>query len=166
MATKIAVGDARKKLKLCPDDFFNMAATSPPYWLKRNYHAGPDEIGCEPTMQEYIDHMLGVIDEVYRTLAPHGTFWLNLGDSYFNEQTVAGNEELARKSLCLLPYRVAIEMEDREWYVRNVIIWWKPDCTPESAQDRFTVDYEPVFLCTKHPNTTSSSSCRRIPKRP
>ena len=45
MTTKIAVGDARKKLKLCPDDFFNMAATSPPYWLKRNYHAGPDEIG-------------------------------------------------------------------------------------------------------------------------
>ena len=147
VTTRIAVGDARKKLRLCPDDFFNTVVTSPPYWLKRDYSAGPQEIGREPTPQEYIDNLLLVIDEVYRVLAPHGTFWLNLGDTYLTRN----GSELPHKSLCLLPYRVAIAMENSGWLVRNVLIWWKPDCMPESTQDRFTVDYEPLFLCTKGP---------------
>jgi site-specific DNA-methyltransferase (adenine-specific) len=147
------VGDARKKLKLCPPDFFNTVVTSPPYWKLRDYHAGPGEIGCEPTMREYIANLLAIICEIYRVLAPHGTFWLNLGDCYVgNESALVESEELARKSLCLLPYRIAIAMADLGWIVRNVLVWWKPDCTPESAQDRFTVDFEPVFLCTKNPN--------------
>ena len=149
MSARIAIGDARRKLKSCPDDFFNTFVTSGPYWLKRDYHAGPEEIGREPTMREYVDNMMRVIDEVYRTLAPHGTFWLNLGDSYVTGEAAAGSGGLPDKSLCLLPYRIAIAMEDRGWIVRNVIIWWKPNFTPESADDRFTVDYEPVFLCTK-----------------
>ena len=149
MKARIAVGDAKKKLRLIPDNFFNCIVTSPPYWLLRNYNAGPEELGCEPTMREYIDHLMGVINEIHRVLSPHGTFWLNLGDVYFNGQS----DELARKSLCLLPYRVGIEMEDRGgWIVRNTLVWWKPDCTPESVKDRFTVDYEPVFLCAKSPN--------------
>ncbi len=153
MTTKIAVGDARKKLKLCPPDFFNTVVTSPPYWKLRDYHAGPGEIGCEPTMREYIANLLAIICEIYRVLAPHGTFWLNLGDCYVgNESALVESEELARKSLCLLPYRIAIAMADLGWIIRNVIIWWKPDCTPESAQDRCTVDFEPVFVCTKSPN--------------
>jgi site-specific DNA-methyltransferase (adenine-specific) len=152
MTTRIAVGDAKKKLKLCPDDFFNTFVTSGPYWLKRDYHAGPEEIGREPTMREYVDNMMRVIDEVHRTLAPHGTFWLNLGDSYVTGEAAVGSGGLPNKSLCMLPYRIAIAMIDRGWIVRNVIIWWKPDCIPESADDRFTVDYEPLFLCTKSPN--------------
>ena len=100
MATRIAVGDARKKLKLFPDEFFNCALTSPPYWLKRDYHAGPEEIGREPTIQEYMDNLMGVIDEVYRVLMPHGTFWLNLGDSYVgNAEAVIQSEELAQVPL-------------------------------------------------------------------
>ena len=173
MATKIAVGDARRMLKLIPDESINSCVTSPPYWMIRNYHAGPDELGREPTMRQYIDNLMGVIDEVYRVLMPHGTFFLNIGDTYFTQNgTLRGNYypeigsirnvsngdmliksgELPHKSLCLLPYRVAIEMADRGWTVRNVIIWHKPDCMPESVQDRFTVDYEPIVLCTKHSN--------------
>lgn len=152
MSTKIAVGNAETKLKLFPDDFFNCVVTSPPYWMKRDYQAGPEELGREPTMREYINNLMGVIDQIYRVLAPHGTFWLNLGDSYVgNEAALAESEMLPQKSLCLLPYRVAIAMEDRGWIVRNVIIWWKPDCVPESVKDRFTVDFEPVFFCTKNP---------------
>ena len=60
-------------------------------------------------------------------------------------------EELARKSLCLLPYRVAIEMADRGWIVRNVLVWWKPNALPESVRDRFSTDFEPIFFCTKGP---------------
>jgi site-specific DNA-methyltransferase (adenine-specific) len=148
MTTKIAVGDARQMLRLIRNESINSCVTSPPYWMLRDYHAGPTEIGREPTFQGYIDHLLQVIDEVHRVLLPHGTFWLNLGDTYI---TQAGTE-LPHKSLCLMPYRVAIAMEDRGWIVRNVVIWHKPDGMPESVQDRFTVDYEPVFFCAKNPN--------------
>ena len=152
MSTKIAVGNAETKLKLFPDDFFNCVVTSPPYWLQRDYRAGCQELGREPTMQEYIDNLMGVIDQIYRKLAPHGTFWLNLGDSYVgNEAVLADGNTLPQKSLCFLPYRIGIEMMNKGWSVRNDIVWWKPDCMPESAKDRFTQDYEPVFLCTKNP---------------
>jgi site-specific DNA-methyltransferase (adenine-specific) len=153
MATRIAVGDARTKLRLIRSESVNCCITSPPYWMKRDYQAGPEELGREPTIQEYIDNLMGVIDEIHRVLMPHGTFWLNLGDSYVGNEAalVKGNDELPQKSLCLLPYRVAIAMIDRGWIVRNAIIWHKPDCLPESATDRFTADYEPVFLCTKNP---------------
>ena len=173
MATRIAVGDARKKLRLLSDEAINCFVTSPPYWLKRHYGAGPEEIGREPTIQEYVDNLMEVIDVIWQKLMPHGTFWLNLGDTYITQsgtargtyypepgriKNVANGDvliksgKLPHKCLCLLPYRVAIAMIDRGWIIRNIIIWWKPDCMPESAEDRFTVDYEPVFLCTKSPN--------------
>ena len=173
MTTKIAVGDARQKLRLIPDESINCCVSSPPYWMKRNYDAGPQEIGKEPTIQKYIENLLGVIDEVYRVLMPHGTFFMNIGDTYITQGgTLRGNyypetgtirdvsngdmliksAELTHKSLCLIPYRIAIAMADRGWIVRNVIIWWKPDGMPESVQDRFTVDYEAVFFCTKNSN--------------
>jgi site-specific DNA-methyltransferase (adenine-specific) len=104
---------------------------------------------------------------------PHGTLFLNLGDSYAtqagtsrggtyypetgtirnvtNGDKLIKSKELPHKSLCLIPYRVAIAMLDRGWIVRNVAIWQKPGCMPESVEDRFTVDYEPVFFCTKSP---------------
>lgn len=152
MTTRIAVGDATKKLKLFPKESINCVMTSPPYWKLRDYQAGAGEIGKEPTLQGYIDNLMGVIGEIYRILMPHGTFWLNLGDCYVgNEATSINRSELPRKSLCLLPYRIAIAMLDRGWIIRNVIVWWKPDCMPENVEDRFTVDYEPVFLCTKNP---------------
>ena len=72
MTTRIAVGNAKQKLRLCPADFFNCCVTSPPYWLKRDYRGGPEEIGCEPTMREYVDNLMGVIDEIYRVLHPTG----------------------------------------------------------------------------------------------
>ena len=152
MTTRIAIGDARKKIKTCRSDFINCGVASPPYWMLRDYGAGPGEIGREGTMQQYIDNLMEVIDEMYRVLTPHGTFWLNLGDSYSDREETVDDGGLTAKSLRLLPYRIAIAMEDRGWIIRNVIIWWKPNAMPESADDRFTVDFEPVFLCAKSPN--------------
>jgi site-specific DNA-methyltransferase (adenine-specific) len=172
MTTKIAVGDAKTKLKLLPDESVNCCLSSPPYWLKRDYGAGAQELGKEATIREYVDNLMAVIDEIHRVLKPHGTFFLNVGDSYSTPGgTLRGNyypetgtirnpsngamlpksRELPNKSVCLIPYRVAIAMQDRGWIVRNVVVWWKPDSMPESTQDRFTVDYEPVFFCTKSP---------------
>ena len=171
MATKLAVGDAHQKLRLISSESINCCVTSPPYWMKRNYQAGPDELGREPTIQAYMGNLLRVLDEVYRVLLPHGGLWLNIGDSYAtqagtsrgkyypetgirsvtNGDVLIKSADLPHKSVCLLPYRVAIAMQDRGWIVRNVIVWHKPDSMPESVQDRFTVDYEPVFFCTKNP---------------
>lgn len=172
MTTRIAVGDARRILKMFPAESINTCITSPPYWLKRNYSGGPCELGKEPTINAYIGNLLTVIDEVQRVLRPNGTLWLNVGDSYSTHSGRSGDNcctergavpdvssgkvlikshELPHKSLCLIPYRVAIALQERGWIVRNVIIWHKPDAMPESVQDRFTVDYEPVFLCAKNP---------------
>jgi site-specific DNA-methyltransferase (adenine-specific) len=172
MTTKIAIGNARKLLPLIPSESINSSIFSPPYWMLRDYNAGPDEIGREKTINNYIDNLLRVIDEVYRVLMPHGTFWLNLGDTYStqsgnsrgtsyaetgpirnvgNGDMLIKSRELPHKSLCLIPYRIAIAMEDRGWIVRNIVIWHKPDGMPESVTDRFTVDYEPIFFCTKNP---------------
>ena len=175
MTTKIAIGDARTQLRLIPAESINCCVTSPPYWQKRDYQAGPNELGREPTIREYLDNLLQVIDEIDRVLMPHGSLWLNIGDSYItqagtsrgsgsyypergaitnvsNGDVLIKSAELPHKSLCLIPYRVAIAMQDRGWIVRNVIIWQKPDCMPESVADRCTIDYEPVFLCVKNPN--------------
>jgi len=172
MTTRIAIGDAREKLRLIPSESVNSCVTSPPFLLKRDYHAGPREMGREPTIQEYIDNLLQVIDEVHRVLTPHGTFWLNLGDTFStqagtsrgkyypetgtirnvtNGDVLIKSGELPHKSLCLIPYRVALAMSERGWILRNLIIWHKPDCMPESVEDRFTVDFEVLLFCTKSP---------------
>ncbi len=65
-----------------PSRLANCCVTSPAHWKKRNYNAGPHELGQEPTIVQYADNLLSVIDEIYRVLTPNGTFWLNLGDTY------------------------------------------------------------------------------------
>lgn len=172
MSTRIAIGDARDMLKLVGSESIHSCITSPAYWMQRNYNAGPGEIGREPTIRQYVDHVMQVIDGVHRALRPDGTFFLNLGDTYAtqagtsrgtyypetgpirnvgNGELLIKSKELRHKSLCLIPYRVAIEMLDRGWIVRNLIVWHKPNGMPESVKDRFTVDFEAIFFCTKSP---------------
>ena len=127
------------------------------------------ELGLEPTFQLYIEHLQTIFDEVYRVLKKTGTCWVNLGDSYAGSGKGYGgadhgklgkhaNEflpapidtEIPTKSLCNIPHRFAISMTDSGWIQRNTIIWHKPSCMPSSAKDRFTVDFEYVFLFTKN----------------
>lgn len=129
------------------------------------------QLGLEPTFEEYIDKLCTLFDEGKRALKKHGTCWVNLGDTY--NSTQAGNikptgfqqrtpEEREAKALfkrtkadlpdkCLLqiPFRFSIEMCNRGWILRNVIIWHKPNCMPTSVEDRFTVDFEYVFFFVK-----------------
>ena len=183
MPTRIATGDARRKLQSIPNESVNCSMFSPPYWLVRDYRGGAAEIGRERMFRQYIENLLGVIDEIERVLMPNGTLFLNLGDSFItqagtsrgpatyypetgtlrnltNGELHIKSRELPHKSLCLIPYRVAIAMQDRGWIVRNVIIWHKPNSMPESVQDRFTVDFEPVFFCTKNPKYYFSQQFR------
>jgi site-specific DNA-methyltransferase (adenine-specific) len=88
-------------------------------------------------MQGYLDKMVEVCREVRRVLKPEGTFWLNIGDSYY------------KKSLAMIPNRLAIALQEDGWYVRSEIIWHKPNPMPESVVDRPTCAHEKVWLLTK-----------------
>lgn len=142
---KIYTGNALEVLKTLPECSVNMCITSPPYWRLRDYKTNPaiwndgwqGELGAEPSFNQYINHLCDVFDKVKRVLKDDGTCWVNIGDSY------------NKKSLTLIPFRFALEMCNRGWIVRNVIIWQKPNATPQSAKDRFTVDFEYLFFFSK-----------------
>lgn len=124
-------------------------------------------LGLEPTFELYIRHLCSIFDEIKRVLRKDGTCWVNLGDSYAGSGSPGGDfrdgkggdsylrpyqhNGMPAKSLCLIPERFAIEMVNRGWIARNKIIWYKRNCMPQSASDRFTVDYEPIFFFTKNP---------------
>lgn len=147
--------------------------TSPPYFGLRDYgHDG--QIGLEETVDEYVAAIVDVFKHVRELLADSGTLWLNLGDSYYNyrpgkgqslvKQTVSntnqdlpqncarrGNKQagLKEKDLIGIPWRVAFALQADGWYLRQDIIWHKPNPMPESVRDRCTKNHEYIFLLTK-----------------
>jgi len=111
--------------------------TSPPYWGLRDY--GVDgQLGLESTPEEYVERMVGVFREVWRVLRDDGTVWLNLGDSYGDSKQLRG-----------IPWRVAFALQADGWYLRQDIIWHKPNPMPESVTDRCTKAHEYIFLLSK-----------------
>jgi DNA modification methylase len=133
------------------------------------------QIGLEQTPQEYVQQMVSVFREVWRVLADDGVLWLNIGDSYYNyrpgkgqslpKQTVSstkqdlpddcprrGNkiEGLKEKDLVGIPWRLAFALQDDGWYLRQDIIWAKPNPMPESVRDRCTKSHEYIFMLTKN----------------
>ncbi len=129
------VGDALATLKLFPDDSIDCCITSPPYWKKRQYANGG--IGMEADYNEYIGNLVSVFMEVYRVLKPSGSFWLNLGDTYY------------QKSLLNIPWRVSISLTDKGWILRNTIIWNKVKGGLDNTKDRLRNVYEPLFHFVK-----------------
>jgi site-specific DNA-methyltransferase (cytosine-N4-specific) len=103
------------------------------------------QLGQEPKIGLYIRHLLQIFDEVKRVLRPDGTLWVNLGDSYGN-----GGGEMPEKSLSMIPERFALSMIERGWILRSKIVWHKPNGMPQSAKDKFTSDWEPIFLFAKN----------------
>jgi len=97
------------------------------------------QLGLEPTLDMYIEHMLEITAELKRVLKPTGVFFLNHGDNWEN------------KNLMMQNFRLAMRMVDEQgWILRNIIIWHKPNHMPESVKDRFTKSYEPVFMFVKN----------------
>jgi site-specific DNA-methyltransferase (cytosine-N4-specific) len=126
------------------------------------------ELGLEPTFQLFLDHLIEIFAEVRRVLKRDGTIFVNLGDSYSGsgkgpeggisdgqtfrhlERLTKPNRQLPPKSLMNIPARFAIAMTDRlQMIQRNEIIWYKRACMPSSAKDRFTVDFEKIFMFAK-----------------
>lgn len=165
----ILAGDCLASLQLMPEQSVQCCITSPPYWGLRDYgHDG--QIGLEATPDAYVAEMVAVFREVRRVLKDDGTLWLNLGDSYASQggaqvdgtkqtkgsQNGAWNGQSRRpslgckaKDLVGIPWRVAFALQADGWYLRQDIIWSKPNPMPESVTDRCTKAHEYVFLLTK-----------------
>ena len=175
MTLALHLGDCLEVMRTMPDASVNCCVTSPPYWGLRDYgHA--DQIGLESTPEQYVARMVGVFREVRRVLRDDGTLWLNIGDSYA-ANGVPGQSNLAElgkrysggghkrdevakpkksipsglksKDLVGIPWRVAFALQDDGWYLRQDIIWHKPNAMPESVTDRCTKSHEYVFLLSK-----------------
>jgi site-specific DNA-methyltransferase (adenine-specific) len=153
------------------DGSVQTCVTSPPYFGLRDY--GQDrQIGLEPTPDEFVAAMVEVFREVHRVLADDGTLWLNLGDTYAsawvcNRRNVVGSGSmengkrenrpnrlvngLKEKDLIGIPWRVAFALQADGWYLRQDIIWHKPNPMPESVTDRCTKAHEYVFMFSKKP---------------
>lgn len=153
-------------LKTLPDNSIDCCVTSPPYFGLRDYGT-EEQIGMEQTPDEFVDKLIEVFTEVKRVLKPEGTLWLNLGDSYAgsgkggqseekrseNWQPVYSNKGklygLKQKDLIGIPWMVAFALRTNGWYLRQDIIWHKPNPMPESVTDRCTKSHEYIFLMSK-----------------
>lgn len=170
----IHLADCREALASMEGGTVNTCVTSPPYWGLRDY--GYDQqIGLEPTPEAYVEAIANVFREVRRVLRDDGTLWLNLGDSYFGggysnheingeswkdkmngdkrrgrQQTLKNaNPSLKPKDLVGIPWMLAFALRADGWYLRQDIIWHKPNPMPESVRDRCTKAHEYIFLLSK-----------------
>ena len=138
-------GDCREVMRSLVSDGVQVQTiiTSPPYYGLRNY--GVDgQLGLEETPQKYIDNMVEVFRVAKDLLADYGTLWLNIGDSYNGS-----GKGLKNKDLIGIPWMLAFALRADGWYLRQDIIWAKPNPMPESVTDRCTKAHEYVFLLTK-----------------
>lgn len=161
----IICGDALEVLRGIETESVHTCVTSPPYYGLRDY--GTDgQIGLEETPQEYIERLVNVFREVRRVLRPDGTLWLNIGDSYAtrsgnqaptNTRNSCGHTEkrvpsgYKYKDLIGIPWTLAFALRADGWYLRQDIIWQKPNAMPESVKDRCTKSHEYIFLLSKSP---------------
>lgn len=146
-------GDARRTLRALPSASVDTCLTSPPYWSARDYEH-PDQIGLEDDVDAYVAALVEVFAEVRRVLRDDATVWLNLGDTYLSGcGTVEGRPPekgwRRNKQLALVPFRVALALQDDGWWLRNVLAWHKPNAMPASVRDRLSNTWEPAFLLAK-----------------
>lgn len=173
------IGDALAVLRTLEADRFQTCVTSPPYWGLRDYdHV--DQLGREPTPDEYVARLVQIMREVRRVLRPDGTLWLNLGDSYVTRwgsqrKSRAGLGDAARKrsgrvpagmkekDLAGIPWMVAFALRADGWWLRQDVIWAKPNPVPEPVKDRCTRAHEYLFMLTRSQNYFYDADAIREP---
>lgn len=168
----LIVGDCLESLRTMPDQSVHCCVTSPPYFGLRDYDVD-GQIGLEDTPGAFVQRLVEVFREVRRVLRDDGTFWLNLGDSYAANRSyqvpstkggkkhgpgqAAGGKPsrvpagLKAKDRLMIPARVAIALQDDGWYLRDEIIWAKPNAMPFSGKDRTTPAHEMIYMFSKRP---------------
>ena len=162
---RIIQGDCIEVLKSLPDGIINTVVTSPPYYGLRDYGVN-GQFGLEETPEAYVGKLVELFREIKRVLRCDGTVWLNLGDSYAGNCSrtstgragmgaeregifTRGGDGLKPKDLIGIPWRVAFALQADGWYLRQDIIWHKPNPMPESVTDRCTKAHEYIFLLSK-----------------
>lgn len=175
MSTIIYVGDCLERLRTLPERSVQTCVTSPPYFGLRDYGV-VGQIGLEPTPDEFVKTLVAVFGEVRRVLRDDGTLWLNLGDSYTGSWGARGrgaNTNAARPDLeakhgtgapnrngyapwgvkpkdrMMMPARVALALQADGWWLRDEIVWHKPNPMPISVNDRSTPSHEMLYMLTK-----------------
>lgn len=175
---EILFGDALEQLKTLESEIVDCCVTSPPYFMLRDY--GVDgQIGLEEDPETYIEKLVSVFREVKRVLKPDGTLWVVIADSYAgsgkgrkkdgcsstfsdkqlsNVGAVSGRlnktlySDCKPKDLIGIPWMLAFALRKDGWYLRDDIIWKKPNPMPESVRDRCTKSYEHIFMLSKSKN--------------
>ncbi len=168
---QIITSDALCTLRTMPDNCIDCCVTSPPYYNLRDYGV-IGQIGLENTPEEYVEKLTEIFREVRRVLKDDGTLWLNIADSYagsgkgkndthainkgnkgaINNALLQGNfksDKIKPKDLIGIPWMLAFALRNDGWFLRQDIIWHKPNCMPESVKDRCTRSHEYIFLFSK-----------------
>lgn len=185
---KIVFGDCRETMQglIYCGTKVQMCVTSPPYFGLRDYGVN-GQLGLEKTISGYVNAMTETFDLVRELLVDDGTLWLNLGDSYnANGRKGQGSREgykqgtnrasavnadshrpsvneLKPKDLIGVPWRIAFALQSSGWYLRQDIIWAKPNPMPESVRDRCTRSHEYIFLLSKSPKYYFDSDAIKTP---
>ncbi len=162
-------GEALEVLRGADDAQFRCCITSPPYWGLRDYGVA-GQLGLEKTPEAYIERLVEIFEEVRRVLTDDGTLWLNLGDSYAGGGCGARDPErwpkqqrnlgstrihikrgsgLKNKNLVGIPWMAAFALRSAGWYLRQDIIWAKPNPMPGAVIDRCVSSHEYLFLLSK-----------------
>ena len=179
MRDTVLFGDCRKTLSTLKAQITTgiaekprMCVTSPPYYGLRDYGGEEDQIGQEQSPEEFVQELVEVFSKVRDVLTDDGTLWLNIGDSYYNyrkdgeipKQTFSQNRQdlpvttprrsnklvgYKDKDLIGIPWMLAFALRADGWYLRQDIIWHKPNPMPESVKDRCTKSHEYIFLLSK-----------------
>jgi DNA modification methylase len=157
-------------LDTLPSNHVHTIVTSPPYWGLRDYGV-VGQIGMEPTPQEHVETMVRLCRELRRVLRPDGLLWMNYGDMWASsvngrsasDTKAAGNDDrtfrdkpfstvvggLKAKDLVGMPWRIALALQADGWWLRDCVIWHKPNPMPSSVKSRCTPAYEYVFMLAK-----------------
>jgi site-specific DNA-methyltransferase (adenine-specific) len=143
----ILVGDVRDRLTEIDAASIDCIVTSPPYAGGLRDYGHPDQLGSEPSVDDWVKNLRLVAHDLTRVLVPSGSLWLNIGDSYSSHP----REGAPRKSLLLGPQRLTLALAEDGWLVRNVVVWSKPNAMPSSVTDRLSTTYETVLLLVRSP---------------
>jgi len=169
---KILIGDALLVLKSLSEESVDLVITSPPYFNLRNYNVGKNALGNEIDPHIYVNNIVTFMDEIYRVLKKSGSLILNIGDKYYSNNgrhrcniekykraTHKHYAELPKlkvvdnyrqmKQLLLLPAKIASQMQQTKWILRNEFIWVKGNATPNIANDRSSPATERIYFFVK-----------------
>jgi DNA modification methylase len=155
---KVLVGDANQQLARLPASSVDMVLTSPPYFRLRDYHVD-GQLGGEPSVDEWVDHLTAVAEQIGRVLAPTGSLWLNVGDTYATRRSQGAE----RKSLLLGPERLALRLTQDGWQLRNKIVWQKANPMPTSVPDRLSCTWEALYVFVRQPSYFFDLDAIRVP---